>query len=89
MHNTRVWIFLHPGSKWYRANPDTLGPVGLLLEIKTRAVNSSGPLESLKECKRISKLFMCSAKHKWNVQMLILASSFPTILSQRVDFFLL
>ena len=40
-------FFQHPSSSRYGASPDALGPGGLLVEIKTRAVNADGPLKSL------------------------------------------
>ena len=40
-------FFKYPGNERYGASPDSLGPAGLLLEVKTRAVNSDGPLKSL------------------------------------------
>ena len=40
-------FFKHPYLKNFGSSPDALGPDGILIEIKTRAQNSSGPLESL------------------------------------------
>ena len=42
-------FFLHPTNKNFGASPDALCASGILLEIKTRASNSDGPLTSLKE----------------------------------------
>ena len=39
-------FFKHPYLKNFGSSPDALGPDGILIEIKTRAQNSSGPLES-------------------------------------------
>ena len=40
-------FFNHPYLNRFGSSPDALGPDGILIEIKTRAQNSSGPLESL------------------------------------------
>ena len=40
-------FFLHPTDSRYGSSPDVLGPLGILLEVKTRGEGSSGPLESL------------------------------------------
>lgn len=40
-------FFVHPKNNWYRASPDALGPYGILIEVKTRAINCSSPLKSL------------------------------------------
>ena len=40
-------FFKHPYLNRFGSSPDALGPDGILIEIKTRAQNSSGPLESL------------------------------------------
>ena len=42
-------FFLHPTDTRYGSSPDALGPLGILLEVKTRAEGSSGPLESLEK----------------------------------------
>ncbi len=42
-------FFLHPTNKNFGASPDALCASGMLLEIKTRASNSDGPLTSLKD----------------------------------------
>ena len=42
-------FFLHPTGTGYGSSPDALGPLGILLEVKTRAEGSSGPLESLEK----------------------------------------
>ena len=36
-------FFLHPTDTRYGSSPDALGPVGILLDVKTRAEGSSGP----------------------------------------------
>ena len=46
----RCGFFTHPSDNQYGASPDALGPAGILLEIKTRAINSYGPLISLNKC---------------------------------------
>ena len=43
----RCGFFKHPDDQRYGASPDALGPPGILLEIKTRAKCSDGPLTSL------------------------------------------
>ena len=40
-------FFHHPIRKHFGASPDALGPAGFLLEIKTRAENSNGPISSI------------------------------------------
>lgn len=40
-------FFQHPTKKRFGASPDALGPCGILIEIKTRATDSDGPLKSL------------------------------------------
>ena len=42
-------FLLHPSDTRYGSSPDALGPLGILLEVKTRAEGSSGPLESLEK----------------------------------------
>ena len=42
-------FFLHPINNNYGASPDALCASGIILEIKTRAANSEGPLTSLKD----------------------------------------
>ena len=44
-----MWIFLHPTDTRYGSSPDALRPLGILLEVKTRAEGSSGPLELLEK----------------------------------------
>ena len=39
-------FFLHPTGTRYGSSLDALGPLGILLEVKTRAGGSSGSLES-------------------------------------------
>ena len=39
--------FSHPIDKNYGSSPDALGPSGILLEVKMRAANSKGPIDSL------------------------------------------
>ena len=43
----RCGFFLHPTNNRYGASPDALGPSGVIIEIKTRAVNSQYPIPSL------------------------------------------
>ena len=43
-------FFLHPSNGCFGASPDALGPNGILIEIKTRAKNSDGPLKNLDLC---------------------------------------
>lgn len=40
-------FFIHPSNEKYGASPDALGPSGILIEIKTRAINSAKALASL------------------------------------------
>ena len=47
LQQVNVVFFQHPCSSRYGASLDALGPGGLLVEIKTRAVNADGPLKSL------------------------------------------
>ena len=42
-------IFLHHTDTRYGSSPDALGTLGILLEVKTKAEGSSGPLESLEK----------------------------------------
>ena len=42
-------FFLHPTDTRYGSSPDALEPLGILLEVKTRAEGFSGPLESLEK----------------------------------------
>ena len=42
-------FFLHPTDSRYGSSPDVLGPLGTLLEVKTRGEGSSCPLESLEK----------------------------------------
>ena len=44
-----MWIFPHPTDTRYGSSPDALGPLGILLEVKTMAEGSSGPLASLEK----------------------------------------
>ena len=46
----KVGFFMHPTNVNFGASPDAVCASGLILEIKTRAVNSVGPLDSLKDC---------------------------------------
>ena len=41
-------FFIDPCNERYGASPDGLGPAAILLEVKTRAENSDGPLIALK-----------------------------------------
>ena len=43
-HATSCGFFNHPDDNSYGASPDRLVAPGILLEIKTRAANSDGPL---------------------------------------------
>ena len=40
-------FFVHPTNSKFGSSPDAIGPAGLIIEIKTRALNSEGPLQSL------------------------------------------
>ena len=40
-------FFNHPWDNRYGASPDGLGPAGILIEVKTRAAGSEGPIEDL------------------------------------------
>ena len=40
-------FFVHPTNSRFGSSPDAIGPAGLIIEIKTRALNSEGPLKSL------------------------------------------
>ena len=42
-------FFLHPTDTRYGSSPDALGPLGILLDVKTRAEGSSGPLKSFEK----------------------------------------
>lgn len=43
----RCGFFIHPMNNKFGSSPDALGPAGILIEIKTRAKNSNGPLDSI------------------------------------------
>ena len=43
-------LFHHPQNCKYGSSPDALGPVGILIEVKTRAERSLGPLNSIEKC---------------------------------------
>ena len=43
----KAGFFIHPTNVSFGASPDAMCAAGIILEIKTRAANSSGPLESL------------------------------------------
>ena len=45
----KVGFFMHPFNVNFGASPDAICASGLILEIKTRAENSDGPLDSLKD----------------------------------------
>ena len=45
----KVGFFIHPTHMKFGASPDALCTSGVLLEVKTRAINSDGPLVSLKD----------------------------------------
>ena len=45
----KAGFFLHPINTNFGASPDALCAAGLLLEVKTRALNADGPLESLRD----------------------------------------
>ena len=49
-----MWIFHHPQNSKYGFRPDALGSLGILLEVKTRAEGSSGPLNSIEKCPHVS-----------------------------------
>lgn len=40
-------FYIHPSNILFGSSPDAIGPVGIIVEIKTRAENSQGPIESL------------------------------------------
>ena len=44
----KVGFFIHPKNTNFGASPDALCASGILLEVKTRAANCDGPLETLK-----------------------------------------
>ena len=46
---TECGFYNHPSEKLFGSSPDALGPEGVIVEIKTRAENSEGPIESLKK----------------------------------------
>ena len=46
-HAISCGFFNHPGDNSYGASPDGLVAPGILLEIKTRAANSDGPLPNI------------------------------------------
>ena len=45
----KVGFFIHPKNTNFGASPDALCASGILLEVKTRAANCDGPLETLKD----------------------------------------
>ena len=65
-------FFRHPSNNRYGASPDALGAAGFLLEVKTRAENSDGPLKSLESFPHYY--------YKWHALILIFVFYYHTTL---------
>ena len=82
----KAGFFIHPTRMDFGASPDALCASGVLLEVKTRAANSEGPLESLKDFS--SYFVQCQLQMACtNAHSCILLSYHPE--SKRGNFFLI
>ena len=77
-------FFHHPPKKMYGSNPDGLGPLGILLEVKTRAEASRGPLTSINNFPQY--FVQCQLHMYTNAEFCILQSYHPETTSS--NFFL-
>ena len=81
-------FFINPDDPSYGASPDGLVAPGLLIEIKTRAVNSAGPLECLHKNKCANCFIQCQLEMICtNSQFCILMSYHPE--SKSANYFMI
>ena len=67
-------FFIDSGNERYGASPDGLGPAAILLEVKTRAENSDGPLIALKSYPQY--FVQCQLQMKCTNAMFVILQSY-------------